>query len=150
MKEKSKESTAMIVLVVVIFLAALFNLIFLHKSYKENIKHYKGRAKGVVLTIERKYPNLAIETYGTYCFTVDTLLIENYEKLGVELNFRPFLKEGDSVDVRYNLQSPRNSTAISDDEFYPSYIIESFIVLLLLPSLIKRFIQLFEMLYSSR
>lgn len=91
--------------------------------YLEKVRLLQGRTSGQIVDLVTKKPDGSILTYGTYTYTINDSLYTNYELLGVGLNFRPFLKEGDELTVKYDQRNPQTATAVSEEDFYPNYVI---------------------------
>ncbi len=94
-----------------------------HMEYRKKINNYHQVTKAYVTKVCQTNPNMAITTFVSYRYEIDDKEYKSEEILSVGLNYRPFLKVGDSIPLFYNADQPTNVTAISAIDFLPTYVI---------------------------
>ncbi len=122
MKQNKGDASHQFFLVLFLFISVF--TVAHHIKYLKLLKSYKGISTGHVIDMWERSPNLCIETFGKYQYTVNDTNYERDEMLGVDLNYRPLLKVGDSLIIHYNIANPKEATAIQNEDFIPTYLIE--------------------------
>lgn len=134
MMKIKKEGTLLLMVFMTISFAVVF---FDHLHYLKVVKQYGGKTRAQIVEVDRRAPNLRMETFATYKYEYMDTIYSREEELSVGFNNRPFLKIGDIIDVYYDLKNPQSATALQNQDFIPSYMI---IVILMLACLIDIFV----------
>ncbi len=135
MKFKKEGTLLLMVFMTISFMVVFFD----HLHYLNVVKQYDGKTKARIVEVVRRAPNLRMETFVTYKYEYMDTIYSREEELSVGFNTRPYLKNGDIIDIYYDVKNPRNATALQNIDFAPTYIIISILmVIFFLDIFIKR------------